>query len=351
MTSPTPATRRSSLASRLASPRTGGLLVLTAVIAVAPLFFHSNYHYHVANMIGFAAVVAVGLNLLIGYGGQISLGHAGFLGLGAYFSAIATTTYGWPPLLALVIAAAGVAVLAFLVAWPVLKLKGHYLAMATLGLGMIIYIVLRTESDLTGGPDGMPVAAFQVFGFKLVKKYHWYWAIGGLLVFFTWLALNLIDSPVGRALRAVHGSEIAAQVVGVDTNRYKVLVFVVSAVFASVVGSLSAHYVRFLSPSEAGFAHSVELVIMVVLGGMASTYGAIVGAAILTVLPQLLAGLSRLYVGLFGEPTTSVGRWLVDHLDDTQHLVFGLILMLVMIFLPKGLVPSLSALVRRRNGS
>lgn len=308
----------------LQSPRTGGLLILAAVVAVIPLFLQNAFQYDVAIKMGFNAIVVVGLNLLIGYGGQISLGHAGFLGLGAYVSAITVSRLGWPPLLALLAAAVGVGLLAFVVARPILRLKGHYLAMATLGMGVIISIVLNQETELTGGPDGMIVDPFVVFGYEFATAQQWYWLVGALLVLAVWLSLNIIDSPVGRALRAVHGSEVAAGVVGVDTTHYKVLVFVVSAVFASVVGSLSAHYIMFLSPEEAGFFHSVELVIMVVLGGMASTYGAVVGAAVLTALPQFLTAL-----------------------EDYEHVIFGLIMMLVMIFMPKGLVPSLAALLRR----
>lgn len=306
------------------SSRWSGLLLLAVVIALLPLALKNNFQFDIAVRIGFNAIVVIGLNLLIGYAGQISLGHAGFLGLAAYFSAITVTRYGWPPLVSLLAAATLVGLLAFIVARPVLRLKGHYLAMATLGLGIIISIVLNQEAGLTGGPDGMAVDAFTIGSFKLVKAREWYWLVGALLWLAVWLSLNLIDSPVGRALRAVHGSEVAAEVVGVDTTRYKVMVFVISAVFASVVGSLQAHYVSFISPQQAGFFQSVEWVIMVVLGGMASTYGAVIGAVILTALPQVLTAL-----------------------EDYEHMIFGLIMMLVMILLPKGIVPSLGALLRR----
>lgn len=312
------------------SARRAGMLVLIAVLVALPMALQNPFQMGIAINIGFNAIVAVGLNLLIGYAGQISLGHAGFLGLGAYFSAITVSRFGWPPLLSLVVAAAVVGVLAFLVARPILRLKGHYLAMATLGLGIIISIVLNQEPEWTGGPDGMAVPDFTVFGYTITPAFinpiEWYVIVSVLLVLAVWLSLNIIDSPVGRALRAVHGSEVAAEVVGVDTTRFKVLVFVISAVFASIAGSLHGHYLGFINPAEAGFFHSVELVIMVVLGGMASTFGAVVGAAILTALPQLLT-----------------------FLEDFEHLIFGLIMMLVMIFLPKGIVPSLEARFRRNK--
>ena len=312
----------------LKSPRTGGLALLTLVLSLAPLTFPNTYFYDVAVNALFNAIVCVGLNLLIGYAGQISLGHAGFFALGAYGSALLTVRYGMPPVAALVLSATVVGGLAFVVGRPILRLKGHYLAMATLGIGIIIHIVLKTEAKVTGGPDGMSVDNFSLLGLVLKGDRMWYWAAAVLLVLAVWLALNLIDSPAGRALRAVHGSEVGAEVVGVDTARYKVLVFVVSAVFASVMGSLFAHKNGFITPDIGSFFRSIELVTMVVLGGMASTFGAVVGAVILTLLPQLLAAI-----------------------EDYEAMVFGGIMMGTMIFMPKGLLPSLLLLVRKREGA
>jgi len=310
----------------LARARTGGLAALVLSIVLLPLALTNNYHYEVAIIVGLNAIVCVGLNLLIGYAGQISLGHAGFFGLGAYGSAILTVRYGWPPAAALVAATAGAALLAYLVGRPILKLRGHYLAMATLGMGIIVSIVIATEDQVTGGPDGMAVAPFSLLGFTLAGERVWYWVVGATLVGAVWLALNLIDSPAGRALRALHGSEIAAQVAGVDPARYKVLAFVISAVFAAVAGSLTAHYSGFITPAKATFLHSIELVTMVVLGGMASTFGAVIGAAVLTTLPQFLT-----------------------LLKDYEMMVFGAVLMLTMIFLPRGLVPTIASALRRRD--
>jgi branched-chain amino acid transport system permease protein len=316
------------MTSRLMTPRGGGLLALAVLIAATPLILPNAFYFDVAVRAGINAIVCVGLNLLIGYAGQISLGHAGFLGLGAYGSAVLTATYGWPPLLAMTLAAAVVGVLAFAVARPVLRLKGHYLAMATLGLGVIISIVVNNEAAVTGGPDGMTVPPLDLAGWIIDSEAVWYWLVGLALWVAVWLALNIIHSPVGRALRSVHGSEVAAEVSGVDTARYKTLVFVISAVLASLAGSLSAHYGGFITPSDVSFFKSIELVTMVVLGGMASTFGAVVGAVILTILPQVLT-------------------WFADY----EHMIFGLILMLTMIFMPKGLVPSLTALFRIRLGA
>lgn len=310
------------------SSRWGGLAVLAALILLLPLGLQNSFHYDVVIKIGFNAIMVIGLNLLIGYAGQISLGHAAFFGLGAYGSAILAQTYGVPPLLALPISAALVALLAFLVARPILKLKGHYLAMATLGIGLIVSIVLNNESRLTGGPDGMSVPGLSILGLAIKGERMWYWVVGGLLLLTIWLSQNLIDSAFGRSLRAVNGSEVAAETLGVDTARAKVLIFTISAAIASVTGSLYAHYSGFITPDEASFFHSIELVTMVVFGGMASTFGVVFGAAILTALPQFLAALA-----------------------DYEHMIFGLIMMVTMIFMPRGLVPTIARAWKGRKAS
>lgn len=295
-----------------------GLAGLAAVLVLLPFALPNGYYFDVAIRVAINACVAIGLNLLVGYTGQISLGHAGFFGIGAYASAILTSRFGWPPVVALLASAAATGALAFLVARPILKLRGHYLAMATLGLGFIVSIVIVNESGWTGGPDGMPVDSLRIFGWDVSGDRSWYAVSAVLLFVVTWMALNLINSPAGRALRAIHGSEVAAKVLGVDVTSFKVRVFVLSAVLASFMGSLSAHYVGFVTPGVAGYFHSIELVTMVVVGGMASVFGSIVGAAILTMLPQLLSTF-----------------------EGMETIVFGVILMVTMIALPKGLVPTL----------
>jgi len=279
-----------------------------------------SYYYDIAIRMAINAVVVLGLNLLIGFAGQISLGHAGFFGIGAYATAILTTQFGWHPLAAMAAGAVGTAALAALVAKPIFRLRGHYLAMATLGLGIIIAIVLKNEAAYTGGPDGMAVPALGLFGFELNGEKQWYWVFAANLLFSVWACTNLMDSPFGRALRALHGSEVASQVVGVDVARYKMAIFVFSAFFASIMGSLTAHYIGFVTPNVADFFHSIELVTMVVVGGMASVFGSVVGAVLLTALPQALATF-----------------------EGWETVAFGSILMLFMIFLPRGLVPTLAA--------
>jgi branched-chain amino acid transport system permease protein len=198
--------------------------------------------------------------------------------------------------------------------------------MATLGMGIIISIVIVTEDRLTGGPDGMSVPPFTAFGFALAGERAWYWVTGAVLLAAVWVALNLIDSPAGRALRALHGSEVGARVSGIDATRAKVGIFVISAVFASVAGSMTAHYSGFITPGKVGFFHSIELVTMVVFGGMASTFGAVIGAAVLTLLPQLLTVLK-----------------------EYEMVVFGGVMVATMVFLPRGFLPSLMLELNKRK--
>ena len=293
---------------------------LAAGLLVLPWLLPNSFYLDLAIRMAINAIIVLGLNLLIGFAGQISLGHAGFLGLGAYASAVLPTHFGWPPLAAMLAGMALTGVLAALVARPIFRLKGHYLAMATLGLGIILNIVVRNEAQWTGGPDGMPVLPFEVAGLTLSRDWHWWWLVSALLLLSVWMAQNLMDSPFGRALRALHGSEVASRGVGVDVAGYKVAIFVLSAMFASLMGSITAHYVGFVTPNVADFFHSIELVTMVVIGGMASVYGSLIGAMLLTALPQLLATF-----------------------EGWETVAFGGILMLCMIFMPKGLVPTLAA--------
>ena len=311
---------------RLASARLGGLGALALVLVALPLVFPNNYFFEVAILVALNAIVCVGLNLLIGYAGQISLGHAGFYALGAYGSAILAARYGWPAWVSMPAAVAAVGLLAWAVGRPTLRLKGHYLAMATLGLGVIVSIVLANEDGVTGGPDGMSVPALELFGHAVRGEPVWYAIVGVGLWLTVWFALNLIDSPIGRALRALHGSEVAAETVGIDSARWKLRVFVQSALIAATAGALTAHYAGFITPAKASFLHSVELVIMVVFGGMASIWGAVVGAAVLTLLPQFLTVLK-----------------------DYEMMVFGAVLIATMVFFPQGVVPTLAQWWARRR--
>ena len=304
----------------LFSSRLMPIAAVAVIVAVLPAFFPSTYYYRVAALVLVFALAGIGLNLLMGFAGQVSLGHAGFIGIGAYAVAVGPSHLGLPPWLSFFVGAALSAVVAFLVGRPILRLKGHYLAVATLGFGILLSIVFTNEASITGGPDGMPVPRLVLFGWAARGSEAWYWISAVSFVIGTALALNLIDSPTGRALRAIHDSEVAARVLGIDVAEKKLMVFVISAVYASAAGSYLALFNGLVTPDVAGFLRSIELVAIVVLGGMGSIIGSLVGAIVLVVLPQALT---------------------VFH--EYEQAMLGLIVMVFMIFLRRGIVPSLQA--------
>jgi len=297
-------------------------IAVAAVFVSIPWFFPSAYYYRIGALVFIFALAVAGLNLLMGFAGQVSLGHAGFLGIGAYSVAIGPAHFGVPSWLCLFAGAALSAAVAFLVGRPILRLKGHYLAVATLGFGLLVAIVLTNEASLTGGPDGMTVPRLSVFGWSVRGSVVWYWVAGTTFVVGFVLALNVMESPTGRALQAIHDSEIAARVLGIDVARKKLMIFVISAVYASVAGSYLALFNGHVTPDVAGFLRSIELVAMVVLGGMGSILGSLVGAGLLVVLPQTLT---------------------IFH--EYEQALLGLILIVFMIVLRRGIVPSVAAII------
>jgi branched-chain amino acid transport system permease protein len=323
-----------------------------AVVAVQVVTALTGTDYFLTQLImsGWYALVVIGLCLLMGYAGQISLGHAAFFAIGGYTAAVLTTmnllpyknvaivkllsaagmtlagtnSWGsavlylspWISLLAAVMISAGTA---YVIGIPVLRLKGHYLAMATLGFGTIIYrIVLGTP--LFGGADGLSdvppfgfFAGFAIDGNKSHRLTSYYFTMATVLAVMMML-VNLINSRAGRALRAIHGNEEAAQAAGVDTARYKLHLFVLSAVIAAVAGVFMTHYNGGIGPAEAGVMKSVRYVAIVAVGGMANLWGALVAGIVLNFLSL------RGYFGSF---------------DDA---VFGAVLIFMMLFAPNGIV-------------
>ena len=301
--------------------------ILASAIMLVPLGLDNQYYFIVLNIIGLNAIVVIGLNLLIGFAGQISLGHAAFYGLGSYFSGVLTVNYGFPAWPAILIGMLATGGIAFLIGYPSLKLRGHYLVMATLGFGIIIYILMGELEGLTGGHDGLiGIPPLSIFGYEFdndIKNFYLIW----IFVFFCLLlSRNLLHSRVGRALKSIHGSEVAANSLGVNTSAYKVKVFVLSAMYASLAGSLYAHYLTFISPATYDFYYSIQVVTMVIVGGMGSLWGALFGAALLTAISEAL------------------------HVAKQYHVIaYGIFLSLILIFLPNGIWGSLENAFRRRK--
>jgi len=300
-------------------------LCLGAAVVAAGLLISNPYHLQVLTFIGIYTLLTLGLNMLMGYAGQISLGHAAFYGLGAYSTGILTVHFGWSPWLTLPASILLTAAVAYLVALPILKLHGYYLGMGTLGFGMIVFIFFREWSRFTGGDSGLVgIPALALGPVDLSSRTAYFFLVWGTVLAGFEVCGRIVNSRVGRALRAIHDSEQAAAAMGIDTSRMKVHVFVLSAVFAAVAGFLYAHMINFISPNSFDFMTSVRMVTMVVIGGMASIWGSVLGASVITLLPQ----------------------WLHVFMDY-EMLVYGLILMLIMIFIPQGLVRGITELYER----
>lgn len=291
------------------------ILGFMAFLMIVPRLLTNEYYINTLTLSLTHAIIAVGLNLMMGYTGQVSLGHAAFYGLAAYTSAILTTNHGFPVPAGMIAGVSVSGIIAYLIGIPTLKLKGNYLAMATLGFGVIVYIFLNETIELTGGPSGFTgIPRMNMFGWKFDSDISYYYLVSVILAGIVFLSLNLIHSRIGRALRAIHTSETASQVVGIDIAKYKVFVFVLSALFTGLAGVLYAHNLAFVAPASFGFNFSIELVTMVVLGGMANVWGSVIGAFFLTILPELL----RVF-------------------DNIEIVLYGAILIVFMIFLPEGI--------------
>lgn len=299
-------------------------LLFAAVIIAAPLFLEGGYLINVFMFVGIYTILAVALNLLLGLAGQISLGQAAFFGLGAYISGVMTATYTIDPWLSMLVAVIVVGIIAFIIGFPILKLKGHYLAMATLGMGIIVYIIFNETVDVTGGPSGLsgiPNLSLGGIIFNTdIKNYYLVWIFAMVTIL---LSVNLSASRIGRALRAIHDSEVAARIVGVNVRLLKVEIFTISGVFSALAGSLYAHTVTFISPTSFGFNVSIELLTMVIIGGLGSIYGSFVGAAILTLLPEVFRAF-----------------------QDYDIIIYGVTLIVMTMFMPGGLVRGVPLLAR-----
>lgn len=287
-----------------------GIVVMAAIPWVL-----NPYYTSLAIIIGIYTIITVGLCLLMGYTGQVSLGQAGFYGLGAYISAILSTKLGISPWIALVFAAAFTGAFAYLIGKPILQLKGNYLAMATLGLGIIMYIFFRETDWLTGGQTGISAIPYlSIGGFAFNTDREYFYLVWVIVLLVLLISQNIVNSRTGRALRAIRDSEMAAESVGIDVSDAKVKIFTLSAVYASLAGSLYVHYLTYVSPQPFDFLFSTHLLLMAVFGGLTSIWGAIFGTAAITFLGDILHS--------FG---------------DLETIVFGFTLMAVVIFMPRGI--------------
>jgi len=313
-----------------------GILALAASL-VAPLMLNSSTRTIYIFLV-LSIMVVAGLSLLMGFAGQVSLGQGAFYAVGAYTAAI-MSVHGWPTLLSLVMAPVLTMIVALVIGSPLLRLRGHYLAFATLAFQLIVIDLISNLTSLTGGAPGITnIPALKIGGLRIVSGVQysylaWFGAIIVLIV--TW---NLVRSRPGRALRALATNENAAAAVGVPVGRYRLWVFVLAAGFAGLAGGIYAFYLSYVSPTSFPLLLSIEFLIMTVIGGLGTVAGAIVGAALITTLVQILTSLGQ---------APGLPSYLPTVFSDA---VYALVLILVLIFLPSGVVPAVQKLLAKLPG-
>jgi branched-chain amino acid transport system permease protein len=279
-------------------------------------------------------VTVVGLNFAFGYCGIIHLGQAAFVGIGAYFTALLTTKLGWPMALTIPAGVLAAGLFAVLVSVPLVRLKGHYLALATVGVNVILELIARNWVEVTNGFNGVTGIPRLADALMPSAPEHAFLAIAGAAALAAvWLALRVRDSHLGRAMIAVRDDETAAATCGIDATRTKVIAFTLSAVFAGLSGALFAHYTGFISPTDFAVAQSILVLVMLVIGGEGRIMGAVIGATALTFLPEVLRDLQAAYVGAGGSERDLIARLL----KDGYLAVYGLITLAVLMLLPRGL--------------
>lgn len=304
-----------------------------ALLILLPFLIQGRLSLGIFVFIGLYSLIVLGLTVLAGHSGQVSLGQAAFYGLGAYISAI-TTLRGLDPWIALPLAVGGSALVAFLIGAPIFVLRGHYLVLGTLGFNIVADVFIRNLQSLTGGPTGLTgVPPLHIGELVITGDRAYYYLTWGLLLAGYWLCRNLLGSPVGRALAAVRSSEVAAASLGINPAYYKGRIMALSAGLAGLAGSLYVHYLSFVSPSPFAFTFSIDLLVMSVLGGIYHLPGAILGTTILTALREALRSVMPRLLGTGASA-------------EYEIIVFGLLLAVVVILSPSGIWPRLATFLR-----
>jgi branched-chain amino acid transport system permease protein len=309
--------------------------ILLVFLAVFPLL-SKNYYVYVANYMAINIIVVVGLNLLVGYTGQISLGHAGFFAIGAYATIVLMTNAHFPFLLALAAAGGISAIFGFLLGLPALRLEGPYLAIATLGFGLTITQIIG-KIKILGERQGLHAPELTIGPWHLSTDKDFYYLLIPLTLLLVLAARNIVKTKVGRAFVAIRDADIAAETMGVNLTLYKTLAFAVSAFYAGVGGGLYAFVLRFIEPTLFSMFMSVMFLTMAVVGGLGSLMGAITGAALLSWLDLELRNIMS--IPFLGEWLKALSQsWFsITGVSNIQFIVFGLILILIMVFEPLGI--------------
>lgn len=282
-----------------------------------------EYLLHILVIAGIYIILTLSLNLILGYTGLPALGHAAFSCVGAYVSALLALNYGISPWIGLLIGAVAASLVGGIIAFPSLRLKGDYLALATFGFAVIVYSIAKNWVAVTRGPLGLPgIPTFSIGSLQLSSIWSYLLLVALLVSLTAFLLTRVVNSPFGRILKGIREDEIATESLGKNVNRHKVLVFMIGAFFAGIAGSLYAHYITFIDPSSFTIMESITILLMVVFGGMGSIKGSFVGAAILVILPEMLR--------FIGMPSSIAA--------PMRQMIYGLLLVLLMLKRPQGIL-------------
>lgn len=310
-------------------------LLLIAFLAAFP-FLVKNYYVYMANYMAISVIVVIGLNILVGYTGQISLGHAGFFAIGAYGTVVLMTKFGFPFLVALPASGLIAAIFGFLLGLPSLKLEGPYLAIATLGFGLTITKVIG-KIEFFGGRQGLHAPELVIGPWHLDTDVDFYYLLMIITVILTVAARNLIKTKVGRSFVAIRDADIAAETMGVNLVYYKTLAFAISAFYAGIAGGLYAFVLRFIEPEVFSLFMSIMFLAMVVVGGLGSLMGSVLGACLLAWLDLQLRNILNLpYIGEWLR-ILSESYFSITGVSNIQFILFGLIMVFIMLFEPLGI--------------
>jgi branched-chain amino acid transport system permease protein len=309
------------------------LLLFVAITQIGSTFRigANEYHYFIANLILVNLIAAIGLNLLIGFTGLLSLGHAAFMGVGAYTSALLITKLGCPFSLSIILAGLVAALSGIIVGIPSLRIKGFYLMVATLAFQFVIEYVIIHWDSVTRGIRGIELPTPHLFGISLEKNQFYFLFLFVLAVILMWGAKNITRSKIGRAFIAIRDNDVSAEIIGISIFRYKLLSFAISAFYAGVAGALFAGFLRTAIPEEYVFLNSIIFLAMVLVGGLGRLVGTVFGVIFITLLPVLL-DLIVSYIGRVYDPNFTI------YLGPMKELVFGGLIILFIIFEPEGLV-------------
>ncbi|MCF8041365.1 MAG: branched-chain amino acid ABC transporter permease [Desulfarculaceae bacterium] len=304
------------------------LVVLFLAIAAFP-FMVGPYLLYMANLTGVAIIAAVGLNILTGAAGQISLGHAAFVGIGAYTSAILTTKLGLPFLLCLPLSGLSAAFFGVIVGAPSMRMKGLYLCIATLAAQVIFDFIFVHWTSVTGGIRGINVPSAELFGYKLDTEFKLYFVTIPIMIAAVTAARNLFRTRVGRAFIAIRDRDISAELMGINLFQYKLYAFAASSFYAGVAGCLQVYLLRIVTPEHFPLHESIRYLAMIIVGGLGSVLGSIFGAIFMTMVPEALQSGLALFQGLDDK--------LMSYLFPLQTVVFGLLIVVFLVFEPHGL--------------